>query len=297
VSVDRSLKILSAGGYSQVIDQERELPDLKELVKQSTSANVRRVTRFVQLALIGAGRCRRDWSLPTNTAVYLSSCRGDAEVTATLLDDLVRRHELPSPVTFVNSVSNAACFHVASALGLHERSNFITSRFDPLAAALKSAFIDFHCGEVDTALVGSVDACSLPMSHHWYRVQATEQTAVGEASHWLMLAGAADPRPAVAHVTAIESLASLERLREWLSGRHFKQSTLLAVGQHLKTSEAELICGWTGMELFDYRASLPHYDSQTGAALEAFIADRQEAAMLHINSDPAGRYSLILVER
>ncbi|MCW8196834.1 hypothetical protein F6455_18740 [Proteobacteria bacterium 005FR1] len=297
MSMAPTLKILATGSYSQAVIEEQGLPELKELVKESTSANVRRVTRFVQLALVGAGRCSRNRSLPANTAVYLSSCRGDAEVTATLLDDLIRRRELPSPVTFVNSVSNAACFHVASALGLHERSNFITNRFDPLAAALKTAWIDFQCGEVETALVGSVDACSLPMRDHRVRVEVTEQTTVGEASHWLLLTGAADPRPGVAHVTALENFASLERLREWLSERNFRKDSVLAPGQHFTVCDAEELCAGTGMQTFDYRASLPHYDSQTGAAIEAFLEEREERAMLHINSDPAGRYSVILIER
>jgi hypothetical protein len=298
VSARVGLKILAAESYSQAVDEGWSLPDLKELVRESTTANVRRVTRFVQLALIGAGRCSRGWHLGADTAVYLSSCRGDTEVTAGLLDDLIRREELPSPVTFVNSVSNAACFHVASALGLHGRSNFITNRFDPIAAALKSAWVDFRVSEISTALVGSVDACSLPLAQHRHRVQVDGTVPIGEGSHWLLLAGAADPRPALATLVAVRNFASRERLWGWLDAQGPWTGSLLAPGQHLSSADAEQLASRSGIAgRFHYRDSLHHYDSHTGAAIEAFIKERREAAMLHINSDPAGRYSVIHVMR
>lgn len=299
MSASFHLKILAAESYSQAVDEEQEgLPDLKERVRESTAANVRRVTRFVQLALIGAGRSSRGWQLGADTAVYLASCRGDTEVTAGLLDDLIRREEMPSPVTFVNSVSNAACFHVANALSLHGRSNFITNRFDPIAAALKSAWVDFSRGEVSTALVGSVDACSLPLAQHRLRVQVGDDVAIGEGSHWLLLAEPSDPRPAAATLQEVRDFPCLDRLWDWLDAQGPWRETLLAPGQHLASATAEeLATRGRFAGIYHYREKLPHYDSATGAAVEAFIKERQEPALLHINSDPAQRFSVIQIAR
>lgn len=292
------LKILAAGSYCEAVDRDEEsLPDLKDLVKESTGRAVRRVSRFVQLALVGAGRCVGDANLEPNTAVYFSSCRGDTEVTRELLNDLVKRAELPGPLTFVNSVSNAACFHVASVLNLKGRSNFVTNYHDAIAAAFKSAWLDIIRGEISTALVGSVDACALPLSEHRERIQAKPGTVIGEGSHWFLLAAEKDPRPALARLTAIANFPSGEDLEQWLKQGSLHTDTLFAAGQYLSEEDGKRFASAAGLEsYFRYRDNLPYYDSPTGAAIDLFT-QRREPAMLHINSDPSGRYSLLLVER
>lgn len=292
-----AVKVLAVNGYCQTISEAESLPDLKEEVKVSMGVNVRRVTRFVQLALIGAGRCRQGHALADDTAIYLSSCRGDTEVAAALLDELVREEELPSPLTFVNSVSNAACFHVTSALGLQQRSNFITNRFDPIAAALKLAAVDIARGECSLVLVGSVDAAALPLAHHRRRLHVDDDVQVGEASHWLMLA-AADHHDPVLGCVRVGNFASMEDLQDWIAAQDFEGLVLLAAGQHLrKDDEASLAAMSTIDSVWDYRQEIPYYDSPTGAALQAFFSERKERVMLHVNSDPARRFSVIVARR
>lgn len=293
------LKVLALGGYCEPVNQTQSaLPDLKRLVSESVGMPVRRVTRFVQLALIGAGRCCKQVEVLPDTAVYFSSCRGDTEVTATLVRDLIGRQELPSPLTFVNSVSNAACFHVAKALALDDRSNFVTNRFDPIVAALKTAYLDILRGETRTALVGSVDACALPLSEHRERTQVDGETMLGEGSHWLLVAAESDPRPALASISAIRNFSSWETLRRWLEESRLGVDTVLAPGQHLGQPDCERILAWSGItHVFSYRKNLPHYDSQTGKGIENFVRDGEASRMLHVNSDPSGRYSVLLLER
>ncbi|MGQ9427516.1 beta-ketoacyl synthase chain length factor [Gilvimarinus sp. F26214L] len=285
------LKITATGTYYCPVDDD-SLPELKEAVRAATGVAVRRVTRFVQLALIGAGRCASGQDLPADTAVYFASCRGDTQVTVELLEDMVGRRELPGPLTFVNSVSNAACFHVARALGLHDRSNFITNRFDPITAALKCAWLDVLRGEVRSALVGSVDSCSTPLSDHRQRTQRPPDATVAEASHWLLLGNAADPRPALAWVRAVKNFSNWEGLHQWLRAGDFRAAEL-APGQHLQPVDQERILRTTGIDqVWRYRQELAGYDSATGAAIEGFIA-RGARSMLHVNSDPAGRFSVV----
>lgn len=295
------LKVLAVDGYCEPIESESALPNLKGLVSDSIGLPVRRITRFVQLALIGAGRCCKHANISPDTAVYFSSCRGDTEVTVTLLRDLVGRKEPPSPLTFVNSVSNAACFHVAKALALHDRSNFVTNRFDPIIAALKTAYIDILLGETRSALIGSVDACALPLSEHRKRTQVGDDRVLGEGSHWLLVAAESDPRPAIAHILAIHNFSSWDKLRPWLEKENkiINEDTMLAPGQHLPKQDCDRILASTGIsKVFSYRQTLPHYDSQTGAAIDLFVREGKHiGSMLHVNSDPSGRYSVLLMER
>lgn len=290
------LAILSAGSYCDTVSGEAPTV-LKDLVKESTGVSVRRVSRFVQLALIGAGRCARDQELSEHTGIYFSSCRGDIDVTAELLNDMIRRQEMPKPLTFVNSVSNAACFHVASVLGLKGRSNFITNRFDPLAAAIKSAQVDLALGEVDMALVGSVDVSSWPLSHHRQRVEVGPDQPVAEASHWFLLVRSADCCKPAVRIRPQQNFCDWTELKQWLESRSFVDGTVLAPGQHLQEATAAEICKASGItQQWSYRDQLPHYDSQLGVAVDAFIASSLPV-VLHVNSDPSGRFSTLLLER
>ena len=45
------------------------LPELKDLVVEAVGQPIRRISRFMQLAIIGAGRCARGKGLPSDTAV------------------------------------------------------------------------------------------------------------------------------------------------------------------------------------------------------------------------------------
>lgn len=291
-----NLYIIATGSYCAKIGEDGA-PELKSLVKDATGMAVRRVTRFVQLALIGAGRCVQQRELSEDTAVYFSSCRGDIDVTVDLLEDMIRRREMPGPLTFVNSVSNAACFHVASVLGLKGRSNFITNRFDPLAAALKSAWVDLARGEVDTALVGSVDASSKPLEHHRLRIDVDDEQPFGEASHWLLVTSRAEQGMPLALISTLKNFCDEAELKTWLASHSFCAGTVLAPGQHLSADLAAAFIEMAGLSgEFAYRDALPRYDSQLGAAIEQFIA-ADLPAMLHVNSDPSGRFSVALVEQ
>lgn len=293
----KELHILTTGSYCEIVSGDNP-PALKDLVKQSTGVAVRRVSRFVQLALIGAGRCAREWQLPSDCAIYFSSCRGDIDVTAELLDDMIRRNEMPGPLTFVNSVSNAACFHVASVLGLEGRSNFITNRFDPLVAALKSAWVDLARDEIEMALVGSVDVSSWPLEHHRKRVEIEDDRPLAEASHWFLVAKDAQPlQPSLARITAVENFVDWPDLKSWLESRAFESDLMLAPGLHLSESMAQIVEDAAGInQRWRYCESLPHYDSQLGAAIELFI-ESSHSTMLHVNSDPSGRFSVLLLEK
>ena len=113
--------IVASGAYCENVTSE--LPPLKQAVNDSVGHSVRRVGRFIQLALIGAGRAAT--GLPAQSAVYLTSGRGDIGSTVETLDAIYRLEQAPRPVSFINSVSNAACFYIAQSLGLRGPGLFV----------------------------------------------------------------------------------------------------------------------------------------------------------------------------
>lgn len=291
------LQIISSGNYYAPVATDP--PELKALVKETVGTHVRRIGRFIQLALIGAGRCVAGHQLSPDTAVYLASGRGDLEVTLTVFEQLFREGQAPKPLSFINTVSNAACFYVAQQLQLASRSSFVCNRYFAFESALQLAQLDLERGQVKAALVGVVDVVVPPLGRHREHLEIADEVTPGEASHWLWL-GNAGALPATSDaIVAVEHRADRGALMGWLNTQALAADTAISGGQFLDDADLAAIQRELGIrECFDYRSARAYYDSQSGAVVSEFLeraaAGRQ---LLHINADPRGRYSAFVVRK
>jgi hypothetical protein len=274
--------------------------DLKVLVKETTGEAVRRIGRFIQLALIGAGRCARAVSVPADTAVYFASGRGDFETTVEVMATLFRDGGAPKPLSFVNTVSNAACYYVARSLKLLSRSNFVCNRNLAFESVLQLALMEVESGAVASALVGSVDAVTMPLAEHRRRVHLPAAAPLAEGSHWLWIGPARDDLPRLGEVLAVEQFGDAASLLAWFARQQLDPANCaFSAGQFLDAGAAQSLRTQAGLtQVFDYREGRGHYDSQSGAAIGAFLgAAATGAQLLHLNADPAGCFNAMLVSR
>jgi hypothetical protein len=292
-----SWQIFAAGDCVHTVSEP--LPDLKALTQESTGRAIRRVGRFIQMALIGASRCVPG-KLPADTAVYLTSGRGDLDLTLEIMTQLFRQAQTPKPLAFVNTVSNAACFYLAQHFGLQTRSNFVCSRRFAFENALELAALDLTLGNTSCALVGSVDIATAPLAEHRQRSGLAPDTPLGEGSHWLWLGQPDATRPTLGELLAVEQFVDRASLLAWITSRRIDaQQCQLASGQFLTRDDLEFIRATSGLQhSSDYRDERAYYDSHSGAAIGHFL--RRESAfaqMLHVNADDAGRYCALWVKR
>ena len=273
--------------------------DLKDLVIDAVGQPVRRISRFIQLALIGAGRCARGRQLPVDTALYLASSRGDLELTLDVMNLVFREGQSPKPLSFVNTVSNSAAFYVAKCLGLQSRSVFVSSRYFAFEDALQLALIDFQLGNVDSALVGCVE--SAVRSTHTHRDASERDGAplTAEASHWLWFTRerSAD---ALGQVVEVRSVADRTELMNWIESRSLDPARgWLSQGSYLTLEDFSAIQAKTDIQRsFQYRDASAHYSSESGAAIASFVrASDPDHSLLHVNGDAMGRYIAMLVAR
>jgi hypothetical protein len=274
--------------------------DLKVLVKETTGEAVRRIGRFIQLALIGAGRCAKAVPVPPDTAVYFASGRGDFETTVEVMATLFRDGGAPKPLSFVNTVSNAACYYVARSLKLQSRSNFVCNRNLAFESVLQLALVEVENGGVASALVGSVDAVTMPLAEHRRRVHLPPDTPLAEGSHWLWIGPASSDRPRLGEVIAVEQFSDAGSLLQWLAARELVAANCaFSAGQFLDGAAAQALRQQAGLtQVFAYRDGRGYYDSQSGAAIAAFLSTAPGGAkLLHVNADPAGCFSAMLVSR
>jgi hypothetical protein len=288
--------IHATGDYYARCDETTSV-DLKQLVAEAVGQPVRRIGRFIQLALIGAGRCAKAASLDNNAAVYLGSGRGDLEITIEVMQALLRDGHAPKPLSFINTVSNAACYYIAQNLKLMGRSSFVCNRYFAFETVLQLAALDLRAGAVPTALIGAVDVVVPPLNEHRTRLGLAPDAAVADASHWLCLRSTADG--AMARLLAVENFADRKALNNWRQGQTF-DSCLLSGGQFLANDELQQLAQQRSFNSrFEYRNERAYYDCQSGAAISEFLRDTTLTArqLLHINRDPSGRYGIMWIEK
>ncbi len=291
--------IRALGDYSDTVDTD-ELPALRQLVREALGAPVRRIGRFIQLALIGAGRCMGEQALPAQTAVYLGSGRGDLDVTLEVVNPLFREGLPPKPLSFVNTVSNATNFYIAKHFGLAGRSNFVCNRFFAFEAALELAMQDIRLGYTDSVLVGSVDLVTASLHQHRARLELPPEHPVAEGSHWLWLVGGAQPEDAVAEVQLVRQFDDLRALLGHLHALNLSsERSWLLPGNFVDAASIAEIQTTTGLTPVHLDAREPgYYDSRAGGAISAFLSQPDGDTLLHINRETDGeRFCLMQVRR
>lgn len=291
----RAIFIRGCGDYYAAVADAP--PELGALVKETLGAQVRRIGRFVQLALIGAARSFNGEASRADTSVYLTSGRGDMEMTADVMVQLYRDSMPPRPLSFINTVSNSACFYIAKQFGLRGRSSFVCNRYFSFESALELALLDMEAGWAPSALIGSVDIALAPLDVHRRRLQLAPGTPIAEGSHWLRLeAGdAGEPGP---RLVAMDRLIDADALQAWIKAHAADGAAALAVGQFADEAETRAVAARAGVStVFDYRADRAYYDSQSGAAISAFLAQRPIGMniLLHVNRDAEGRFAVFAV--
>jgi hypothetical protein len=290
------MRIIATGSYFGEVSSEP--PPLKTLALEATGVPARRISRFVELALIGAGRCVNGRCLPADTATYVTSVRGDLETTLGALVQVCEHHRSPAPFTFINSVGTSVGFQIAASFALKGRSQFVTRRYAPLEAALRLAALDLADGSVRTALVGSAEMCTAPIGAHRARIDAPPGLPLGEGSHWLLLEGAPTEDASVGRLRDVRFFADESGLvRHLRECRLDTEAVALAGGQHLRPERLDRVREATGFSrVFDYAEGLPWYDSRTGHGVHRFLSAPVARTLVHVDGDPSGRYALLIID-
>ncbi len=192
-------------------------PDLRELAHAVCHQRYRRIDRYTQLALLGAGRCAAELTLDPQTAVYLASGKGPAMNNIQMQQAIFRDNTPPMPIQFINAVSNAVSFYVMQEHALQGQNLFVSRETHAFESALTLAAVDIQSGRVPAALLGMVDELTHPLDHQRNRLNVPADTALGEGSHWLLL----DAKPSAETIATIEQCRlfdSVYALQQWLDG-------------------------------------------------------------------------------
>ncbi len=124
---------------------------LKAALGQWLSSPPRRIDRLILQALLGAATLKEQ--VRSDCGLYLASRYPARPTMGALLDAVCVHGRQPKPFEFVNSVSNAAGFHVAQQLGLEGPNLFIGAGPRVWPQLQRLAALDLADGSIGQALL------------------------------------------------------------------------------------------------------------------------------------------------
>jgi hypothetical protein len=124
---------------------------LKTALGQWLDSPPRRIDRLILQCLLAAAPLKSQ--VRSNCGLYLASAHPARATMGALLEAVCVQHKQPKPFEFVNSVSNAAGFHIAQQLGIDGPNLFIGAGEQVWAQLQTLANLDLQDGLIEQALL------------------------------------------------------------------------------------------------------------------------------------------------
>lgn len=124
---------------------------LKTALGQWLDSPPRRIDRLILQCLLAAAPLKAQ--VRNNCGLYLASAHPARATMGALLEAVCVQHKQPKPFEFVNSVSNAAGFHIAQQLGIDGPNLFIGAGEQVWVQLQALANLDLQDGLIEQALL------------------------------------------------------------------------------------------------------------------------------------------------
>jgi hypothetical protein len=124
---------------------------LKTTLQQWLARPPRRVDRFILQSLLAATAIQQH--VRADCGLYVASTYPARTTMASLLNSVCAEQRQPKPFEFVNSVSNAAGFHIAQQLKLNGPNLFISANAQVWQQLSLLAACDMQAGSIKQALL------------------------------------------------------------------------------------------------------------------------------------------------
>ena len=287
------LEIIAVGDQYQTVDPEQGLTNLKAAAASVCRDRFRRIDRFTQLALIGSARCVEGVELAPRTGMYIGSRFASAGNTTKVHERMVSAGVVPKPANFINTLSNSAGYFVARNLGLGDRNLFVSRGDASIVAAVQLAAMDVATSAVTQALVGSVDEAVLPLDHHRVRLGLEPDTAMGEGSHWLLLAAQGSAN-SLASITEMVTLRDEEALGDWLNQLDIAVNYRVSLSPWTRQKMAST-CLKSRRMLTDFDPELAAYPGHAAGAVIRYLQSDARLPLIVIAADTDGRFHVMVI--
>jgi hypothetical protein len=286
------------------ITEQSDVKLLKEELKSHIDTYFRRVSKFVLLALIGACSCADRRPLEQDTAVYLTTENGNLADTESVLSQIYRRHSLPMPFNFINTMANTASFYIAQGLGLCSRNISVSSQNLSFERGMELLKTDMDLGFVRHALIGAVDEATAS-AFQLASSSGTSNARINQIDRSCWLYVQSEREGAIGEVTAIRSFKGRDDAMGWLENNPdaLSGNTVMSFGAVMGPAEKDMwlarvqaMTSGPAME-FDYVKNSGYFNVTTACGVARFLSTSSASRMLHINRNFSDQYVTLDISR
>lgn len=272
---------------SRHVAQLGEKPDDLRARLQALGVNVRRINRFIELALLGAVQCRNDHgtAMAADAALYLAAETPMLSDCVKALRATLAEQRPPTPFEFMNISGNMAGFYIAQQLGMSGPQLAVSRRGNGLVAVLE--ILQPQHPRHRRALLGCVEEGVWPLAEQRERLELPADAALYESSHWFYVDDAcAAPR---ALVEAPRRYADWAKVRTVLE--QLPEGAQLAVHPRVDMTALALPSG-----LAVHQTALPSQGA-VAEALYRYIAADTRAPWAHLSREEDGSWYLLAARK
>ncbi len=223
--------------------QNNNVKEYKQLLKQLTNKQFRRISKFNAMAIYGALQCLQNKEYDTNINIYTSSEYGCIENMNTVLMQVSKKDEIVMPFDFLNINGNNVGFLVSEALKTHGNNFYITAEDVSFEKAFELAYFDIFIDKTNEALVGAIDESLNYIKDINSLIKNPECQTTYDGIAWFQLSK--ESTNALAKIENIETFYNLEELNSFLNTIEYDYLSLNLFAKkeisHLKIKKDKII--------------------------------------------------------
>jgi GTP:adenosylcobinamide-phosphate guanylyltransferase len=198
--------------------------EYKQLLKQLTTKQFRRVSKFNTMAIYGALKCLQHKKYDTNINIYTASEYGCIEDMNQVLMQVSKKDEIVMPFDFLNINGNNVGFLISEALDTLGNNFYITAEDVSFERAFELAYFDISIDKIDEALVGAVDESLDYIENINSMIKNINHQEVYDGTSWFHLSKHNNNE--LAKIEAMETFTNLEELNIFLDTLKYDRLSL-----------------------------------------------------------------------
>lgn len=204
--------------------QSKSIKEYKQEIKEFSSQNIRRISKFNALAILGALKTLHQKQYDQNLNIYTGSEYGCIESINKVLKQVSKEDEILMPFDFLNVNGNNVGFLIAESLNTIGNNFYITAEDFSFEKSLELAYYDITFNQIDEALVGAVDESLEDITSYNSYIHNLFQYPIVDGSVWFHLSK--HNNNAIAKIENIYNFTDLDSLKGFITKENFDYISL-----------------------------------------------------------------------
>ncbi|RXJ85602.1 hypothetical protein [Arcobacter sp. CECT 8985] len=170
---------------AKILNEKKDIKEYRALLKQISSINLRRSSKFNILSVYGALLCMKNINTLGNSGIYISTENGPITDVCKVIDTVNEKDFIIMPFDFLNINVNNVSFYVAKALNFNGKNMVLMNETLGFEKTLQLAKFDLDTNDINEALIGAVDESVENIHNYCSYIENPLNKEIKEGSCWI----------------------------------------------------------------------------------------------------------------